>query len=248
VPQGLEQTFAIDAAKFSGAEGDFAHALFAPIHYEPGYSYPLIVWLHGCGGDERQLRRLMPLLSLRNYLAVAPRGLPLCGAAGRPGYGWRQTDGHFQTAQQRVFDCVDRASRQFNVAAQRVFLMGTGRGGTMALRVALCHPARFAGVVSLCGGFPRGGAPLGNLVAARRLSIFLAADRGSRQYPAARVCADLRLLHTAGLSVTLRQYPCGRHLFRQMLADVDRWIIDEITAPQTACVESDAEWSREAES
>ena len=100
----------------------------------------------------------------------------------------------------------------------------------------------------MCGAFPSGGRPLGNLVAARRLGIFLAADRGSRQYPASQVCADLRLLHTAGLSVTLRQYPCGRHLIRQMLADVDRWIIDEITAPQTSCVESDAEWSREAES
>ncbi len=82
VPQGLEQTFAIDAAKFSGAEGDFAHAVFAPVHYEPGYAYPLLVWLHGCGGDERQLWRLMPLLSLRNYLAVARAG---CRCAARRG-------------------------------------------------------------------------------------------------------------------------------------------------------------------
>ena len=249
-PQGLEQTFAIDPAKLCGGTGDFAHALFAPMHYEPGYAYPLIVWLHGCGGDERQLQQVMPLVSLRNYLAVAPRGLPLpdAAAAERHCYGWRQTEDHTQRAQQRVFDCVELVGRQFHVAADRVFLMGTDRGGTMALRIALSHPSRFAGVISLCGAFPRGGRPFGNLVAARRLGVFLATDRGSRRYPASQVCADLRLLHAAGLSVTLRHYPGGRHLIRQMLADVDRWIIDEITASQTPCVESDAEWSREAES
>ena len=90
VPQGLEQTFAIDPAKLSGGAGDFAHALFAPIHYEPGYAYPLIVWLHGCGGDERQLRQLMPLLSLRNYLAVARAG---CRCPARRRQSGRATDG-----------------------------------------------------------------------------------------------------------------------------------------------------------
>lgn len=50
------------------------HVLFYPLHYEPNYAYPLLVWLHGCGGDERQIMRIMPKLSLRNYVAVAPRG------------------------------------------------------------------------------------------------------------------------------------------------------------------------------
>jgi len=91
------------------------------------------------------------------------------------------------------------------------------------------------------------GTPFGNLVAARRLGIFLAAGRGSREYTAAQVCDDLRLLHTAGLSITLRQYPCGHELMSQMLSDVDRWIIEQISPPRAATVESDPEWSREAE-
>ena len=101
----------------------------------------------------------------------------------------------------------------------------------MALRLAMSHPGRFAGVISLCGAFPTGGTPFGNLVAARRLGMFLATGRGSREYPAAQVCEDLRLLHTAGLSITLRQYPCGHELMPQMLADVDRWIMEQINPP-----------------
>ena len=44
------------------------------------------------------------------------------------------------------------------------FLAGFDAGGTMAMRIALSHPSRFAGVLSLCGAFPTGRTPFGNLV------------------------------------------------------------------------------------
>lgn len=249
VASNLKNELQVDSASFSTGEIDFPHALFAPMHYAPGYAYPLIVWLHGCGSDERQLQRVMPLVSMQNHVAVAPRGIPLPNPTdtGRESYGWTQTDHHIQLAEQRVFDAIELAGRKYHVHSRRVFLAGFDAGGTMAMRIALSHPARFAGVLSLCGEFPTGRTPFSNLVAARRLGIFLATGRGSQEYPAAKVCDDLRLLHTAGLSITLRQYPCGHELMPQMLADVDRWIIEQITQPQPTPVESDAEWSAEAE-
>ena len=245
----LDPPFQVDSASFSAGSLDFAHALFAPLHYASGYAYPLVVWLHGCGGDERQLQRIMPLVSMQNYVAVAPRGIRLPDAEPSPRecYGWLQADDHIQQAEQRVFDSIELAQRKFHISPRRIFLTGFDSGGTMALRLAMSHPGRFAGVISLCGAFPTGGTPLGNLVAARRLGVFLATGRGSEKYPAAQVCEDLRLLHTAGLSVTLRQYPCGHELQPQMLADINRWIMEQINPPPTSTVESDAEWSREAE-
>jgi len=230
-------------------ESNIPHAIFAPLHYESGYAYPLIVWLHGRDGNERQLLRVMPLVSMRNYVAVAPRGMPTANAGGgKQGerYGWMQTDDHIQQASQRVFDSIMLAGHKFHVDPQRIFLCGFDGGGTMAVRVAMNYPSRFAGVISLCGALPSGGTPLGNLVAARRLAIFLAAGRTSRKYTAAHVCRDLRLLHAAGLSISLRQYPCGHELMPQMLSDVDRWIIEQIT-PSATAVESDHQWSREVE-
>ncbi|MFZ1936990.1 MAG: alpha/beta hydrolase-fold protein [Thermoguttaceae bacterium] len=239
----VESGFQVNLASFSIEESDFPHALFAPMHYTPGYAYPLIVWLHGRGSDERQLQRVMPLVSMQNYVAVAPRGLQMPDAAetGRPCYEWLQTEEHIQRAGQRVFDAIGLAGRKFHVSPQRVFLAGFDGGGTMAMRIALGHPQRFAGVLSLCGAFPSGRTPFCNLVAARRLAIFLATGRGSLRYPAEQVCDDLRLLHTAGLSVTLRQHPCGDELMPQMLADVDRWIIEQITAPPPVPAKSNAE-------
>ena len=68
-------------------------------------------------------------------------------------------------------------------------------------------------------------------MAARRLPAFLALGRDSEVYGPDKACDDLRLLHTAGVSVTLRQYPCGHELTTQMLRDVDRWIMEQITMP-----------------
>ena len=187
----------------------------------------------------------MPLVSLRNFLAVAPRGIDIPDQPGGPcgRYGWMQTDEHIQHAEQRVFESIDQISRKYNVHPRRVFLAGFDHGGTMAMRIAMSHPSRFAGVLSLCGAFPTGRAPFGNLVAARRLGIFLASGRTSREYPASQVCEDLRLLHTAGLSITLRQYPCGQELMPQMLADMNRWIMDLVAPPPDAAVASNVEWS-----
>ena len=100
----------------------------------------------------------------------------------------------------------------------------------MALRIGIRHPEPFAGIVSLCGPLPAGRAILSKLPAARRLEIFLAAGRQGDEYPTATLCDNLRLLHCAGMSVTVRQYPSMREMTPTMLADVDRWLIERITA------------------
>lgn len=235
----------IQSAFCSTTSHETTCALFGPLHYEPGYAYPLIVWLHGQGSDERQLLRIMPLVSMRNYVAVAPRGVSLSDSpsdAEEPdasGYGWQQSDEVIEQARQRVFDGIAVARRKFHMARRRIFLAGFDGGGTMAFRLAMNHPQHFAGVLSFCGAFPSDRSPLEHLVDARQLAMFLAVGRDSREYPSAEVCRNLRLFHAAGLSITLRQYPCGHELAPQMLADMDHWILEQFAAAETIARESD---------
>lgn len=230
----MEPSFRVESALFSPSSDDSPRALFAPLHYEPNYAYPLIVWLHGPDDDERQLVRIMPSVSLRNYVAVAPRGFrgPACQGGEGPvggGYGWRQTADEIQRTEQRVFDSMEAARAKMHVAQDRVFLAGYDAGGTMALRVAMNQPHAFAGVLSLGGPLPTGQSPFGRLAELRRIPVFLAVGRDSLEYPASLVCDNLRLLHSAGMSVTLRQYPCGHQLSPSMFRDMDRWLIDQVT-------------------
>jgi phospholipase/carboxylesterase len=195
------------------------------MHYEPGYSYPLVVWLHGSTGNEHQLRKVMPLVSMRNYVAIAPRATAVERRL-RNAFRWRQTSEEIEEAEARIFDCIAIAERRFNIHNKRIFLAGFGTGGTMAVRVAWRNPGRFAGVASIAGALPSNGCPLSRVNEIRQFPCLLATTRESRSYPENHVCQDLRLLHSAGCTVALRQYPGGDELTTGMLADVDRWMME----------------------
>ncbi|MDP6553578.1 MAG: PHB depolymerase family esterase [Pirellulaceae bacterium] len=206
---------------------DVAYGLFAPLHYEPNYAYPLLVWLHGPHGDEHELFRVIPEISVRNYVGVGPRGNRMMEDS--RGYRWEGAAGGVISAEQHVFDAIDAASERYNVASDRVFLAGFEAGGTMAVRIGLRNPHCFAGVMSIGGPFPLGGAPLSQLDNARQLPLFFAQGRDSENYPIDLACQELRLFHTAGLGVTVRQYPCGDEVDTQMLKDMDMWIMEHVT-------------------
>jgi phospholipase/carboxylesterase len=228
VPPSLS-TRTVERVRVRGSELT-PHATFAPMHYEPGYAYPLVIWLHGALGDERQVRQVMPKVSMRNFVAIAPRGTCTVRSE-RESYSWRQTIDSVEEAESRVLDCVEIAKRRFNIHTNRVFLAGAGSGGTMALRTAWNHPGQFAGVASFGGPMPVHNRPMRNVNTLRALPCFVATGRTSEQYPEPEVCRDLRLLHTAGCTVALRQYPCGDDLTTTMLGDLNRWMMD-IVCPQ----------------
>lgn len=228
------------------------HVLFSPLHYEPGYAYPLLVWLHGSGGDERQVMRIMPILSMRNYVAVAPQGLTAAESTNTPHqrtsksdwnsldvasilrdgispkvlYDWPDTEEGLTEAERRVFDCISVATKRSNIAPDRIFLAGFGTGGTLALRLAFLYPEHFAGVASLCGPFPQGGQILHRWTAARNLSVFLGIGDTSVGPSPTAVCETLELFHTAGVSTMLREYACGREIAPEMLRDINRWMMN----------------------
>jgi phospholipase/carboxylesterase len=229
-PRGQERR--VDAARVRkpAATGP-SLALFAPQHYEANYAYPLVVWLHSAGGDERQLADVMPLISKRNYVGLGVRG-PLAREC--RGFEWPQSADGIVAAEQRVLEAVAKARERFNIHASRVFLAGYEAGGTMAYRVALRNPQRFAAAVSLGGAFPEGERPLANLTQLRKFPLFAAHCRDSQNYPLDRVCQELQLIHSAGMCVTLRQYPCDDELTTQMLHDLDAWLMEQVTGVRTS--------------
>jgi phospholipase/carboxylesterase len=210
-----------------------SNAFFVPLHYEPNYAYPLIVWLHGPHDNENQLKKVLPLVSMRNYVGVGPRGTAASelddGSQFR--FRWIQGETHVHLAEQRVLDAIDEATRRWNIAPNRTFIAGLQCGGTVALRLALRNPNRFAGAMSFGGPFPTGSAPLAQLHQIRRLPLFLAIMAQTDHYPHDQVCQHLRLFHSAHLRVTINQYLCDSELTTEMLSEMDRWIMDQMTVP-----------------
>lgn len=214
----------------SGGEG-LEHSLFVPLHYEKNYAYPLVVWLHSHGDNHRQLKRIIPVVSLRNYVAIAPRGT---AEIDERTSRWEQTEGDILEAQWRVTQCIELAQQRCNVHTERMFIGGHADGGTMALRLALRMPHLFAGAFSIGGPLPQEHAPLINVQNARQLPLLLMQGSDSARYPTDHLCRDISLLHTAGMGAAVRQYPCGDDLTTQMLADANSWLMERVTGARSA--------------
>lgn len=220
---------------------------FLPLHMEKHYAYPLLIWLHGESGSDRELSQIMPRISLRNYVGIAPQLQRASSGdlAREPaGLDWPPlldpvSDGTQADMAEQVFESLDKIRVQYNIHTDRIFIAGSGSGGSLALHLALQHSEHFAGAISLGGGLGRRESLLPHLRATRKTPIFLSQARDDRTYAEASLCEDLRLLHVGGFSVTARQYPGDRTVTDQMLHDIDVWMMEIINGYDMTATDQD---------
>ncbi len=184
--------------------------VFVPQGYEPGYDYPLLVWLTD-PATPFDLGLAMIRLSLRNFVAVQP--------------------GHGDVACWRA---IDRVTDRLSIHSRRIWLMGHRSGGTDAFRMVCRHPDRFAGAVSLGGGFPLGEHVLGQLDEIRRTPLLLCSKAADVAADPARLDQTLRLFHACGGTLAVRIYQRGDELSRTTLGDVNRWLMEELCGSPTS--------------
>jgi phospholipase/carboxylesterase len=189
--------------------------LFSPLGYEPGYDYPLLVWLPDSAGRKPfHLGRVMTRVSLRNFVAVEP------AVAG----DLRDAD----ALERSVWRAIDRVSDRMAIHPDRIFLLGTGAGGSAAFRMACRHPQAFGGVVSIGGLFPLDEGLFARLHEVRRLPMLLCCHGSAAPAATRHTDRTLRLFHAAGATLAMRIYAGHHHLSQSILGDVNRWLMDEI--------------------
>jgi phospholipase/carboxylesterase len=223
--------FPAGTAGRDGVTGAVRQRLFIPAGYEKNYAYPLLVYLHDREQTAGQLHRIMPEVSLQNYVGTAFNS-PLLGPARGVERGvamWEQHDRGVAAALEGLADCIAMAQSRLNINREKIFLVGSGVGGSMALRLAFLYPQRIAGVVSLNGELPAAGPVLSRLKVARNIPILMSHFRDSSSFTEHRLCENLVLLHSAGFSVTMRQYPCDDGGCGQVYRDANAWIMETVT-------------------
>ncbi len=124
-------------------------AIYAPPSYEAGYAYPLVVWFHDQGGDERDVLNWLPHISDQNYLGMGLRA-PLPVTNGLPGQRrWSTSERFFDLLEEELATGICDLSERMNVHPQRIVVAGVGQGATVALRILLRRPEWFAAGVCL---------------------------------------------------------------------------------------------------
>lgn len=128
-------------------------SLFRPEHYEPGYAYPLVIWLHADGESEHDLHRVMPQISLRNYLGLSFRAPAIDPAHPTNGYHWPNSNLYAKQFAQTIHETVLELKKVFNIHDRRIYLVGTGAGCSIATKLMLAAPQLFMGAALLNGRF-----------------------------------------------------------------------------------------------
>jgi phospholipase/carboxylesterase len=204
--------------------------VFVPENYEANYPYPLIIWLHENGRSERDIAEVLPRISTRNYVGLALRGMPRENGPGEnntgtDGFGWPAIERERLKFHDDLHASVREVRRDFHIHSERVFLVGAGEGATMAWEIFLARPEWFAGLAVLGGRFPWYRRPLRRFRALRRKQLLLAPDSRGDADQSERIA---RLMHAAGLELTLGSPSNGRRLARSVLGRIDYWIMQSI--------------------
>jgi phospholipase/carboxylesterase len=118
---------------------------------------PLIIFLHGYGGDENDLMSFTSVLPASyNYLSArAPR------ETGQGGYQWfaqRQDSARYdgvtadlKSSRLLLEQFIEQATRKYHTQASKVYLVGFSQGAMMSYELALRDPQLVAGFAALSG-------------------------------------------------------------------------------------------------
>ncbi|MCH9790344.1 MAG: hypothetical protein K0U82_05960 [Planctomycetes bacterium] len=130
-------------------------SLFRPEHYEPGYAYPLVIWLHADGGSEHDLHEVMPQISLRNYLGLSFRAPAIDPADPAGGYHWPDSQLYVKQFADTIQQTVQELKKVLNIHERRIYLVGTGTGCSVATKLLMLAPHFFAGAALFNGCFKK---------------------------------------------------------------------------------------------
>jgi len=134
------------------------YAVYVPKEYDGSRPFPLVVALHGAGGDhwsgmktvtgfsgqligpEASNRHFFPQSAPPDFIIASPGGHGYIG----PGY-----EGPGEYDVQKV---IAEMKSSYNIDADRIYLTGVSKGGRGAWEIGLTYPEMFAAIAPVAGG------------------------------------------------------------------------------------------------
>ncbi|MFN0084376.1 MAG: alpha/beta hydrolase [Blastocatellia bacterium] len=201
---------------------------------EGGEPRPLVIALHGYGGDKTSMMRLMRRVNERDYAIAALQGphqhlvMPTAESPSLGfGFGWLS---NFKSEEsvalhhhliRQVINSV-RASGAADVS--RVFLAGFSQAVGVNFRFAFTHPDRIRGVIAICGGIPGDWATGDGKYLAGEVDVLYIAAEGDEYYTPERMRGNAEALRSRARSVELEFFDAGHEVPRDAYPVIDAWL------------------------
>ncbi|MXO59968.1 hypothetical protein GRI89_10495 [Altererythrobacter salegens] len=149
-PRAEERTYKLPA---TGEE--MRYTIFASSKIDPKVPAPLIVALHGMGGDANFIvgERLIDLAEENGYVVVGPMGYNEVGWYGSPviafGGNGPEPANLAELSEVDVLNVAAIATSEYNIDPNRQYLMGHSMGGAGTIFLGQKHAERWAGIAAI---------------------------------------------------------------------------------------------------
>lgn len=118
-----------------------------PDRLEPGQTYPLLVAMHGWGGNPVDFSaNLKSVADRRGYIVCCPYGPDVMG---KTTFGW----GVDTTAERVVIETLAKMTAKYPIDQARVVLLGFSQGGGYSFYLGLKHADLFLGVMPVAAAY-----------------------------------------------------------------------------------------------
>ncbi|HLF83025.1 MAG TPA: prolyl oligopeptidase family serine peptidase [Blastocatellia bacterium] len=121
------------------------YQVFVPAAYDKSKAFPLVIALHGMGGDENSYFQAYASGAFKleadkhGYIVACPKGR-------------KPASMYIGDAERDVMDVIAEMRRDYNIDPDRIYLTGHSMGGYGTWSVAMSHPDVFAALAPVSGG------------------------------------------------------------------------------------------------
>jgi predicted peptidase len=188
-----------------------SYAVYVPDGYDGSRAFPLIIALHGAGGDHWSGLKMVTGSSALIVGAAEsnehffPRRLPPDFIIACPGGHGYHGPGYKGPAEYDALKVLKEMMSSYNIDADRVYLTGSSKGGHGTWEIGLKYPELFAAIAPVCGATDAIRSLAGGAGCGLRIYVFHGAK--DRVIPVDQSRVMVAMLLASGAQVEYVEYP-----------------------------------------